>query len=162
MRLLCRLGSGINQSLIGLLSTLYLIGSFIALFVLPISELLAISEELGLKPLLLFDLLPLFIAFLPLLLFDLILQHPLQVLLLVLLPLIYVLGYLLKPVHRPRYRRPRVLERLLELCKVQAAPTIVALSEDRHRRLLLLLHHHHEVPPRRLIKLLTMMMIHVK
>jgi hypothetical protein len=64
--------------------------------------------------LLLFNLLPLFIIFLPLLLFDLLLEHPLQVLLLVLLPLIYVLGYLYEPVHRPGYGCPRVLEGLLE------------------------------------------------
>jgi positive regulator of sigma E activity len=64
--------------------------------------------------LLLFYLLPLFIIFLPLLLFDLLLEHPLQVLLLVLLPLIYMLWYLHEPVHRPRYGCPRVLEGLLE------------------------------------------------
>ena len=95
---------------------------------------------------LLFDLLPLLIILLPLLLFNLLLQHPLEVLLLMLLPLIYVLGDLYEPVHRPRDRRPRVLEGLLE---GGIQPTSgSALSEDRHRRGLL---HYHEVP-RGLIK----------
>jgi hypothetical protein len=91
--------------------------------------------------LLLFDLLPLLIILLPLLLFDLLLQHPLQVLLLMLLPLIYVLGDLHEPVHRPRYRRPWVLEGLLER-GIQSG-TGIALPEDRHCWGLV---HHHEVP----------------
>ena len=91
---------------------------------------------------LLFDLLPLLIILLPLLLFDLLLKHPLQVLLLMLLPLIYVLGDLHEPVHRPRDRRPRVLEGLLE-GGIQPTTTGSALPEDRHRWGLV---HNHKVP----------------
>ena len=64
-----------------------------------------------------------------------------------LLPLIYVLGDLHEPVHRPRDGRPRVLKGLLE-GGIQPATTGSALPEDRHRRGLV---HHHEVP-RRLIE----------
>ena len=90
---------------------------------------------------LLFDLLPLLIILLPLLLFDLLLQDPLQVLLLMLLPLIYMLGDLHEPVHRPRDRRPWVLEGLLE-GGIQSG-TGSALPKDWHRWELV---HHHEVP----------------
>jgi len=104
----------LHYHLILLLRLLYLLCSFLLLLVLPLKQLLPIPEQLRLKPLLLLDLRPLLILLLSLLHLHLLLQHPLQLLLLPLLPLIHCLRDLYKPIHWTRYRRPRVLKRLFQ------------------------------------------------
>jgi hypothetical protein len=105
----------LHYHLILLLCLPYLLRSLLPLLILPLHHLLPIPHQLRLEPLLLLNLCPLLLLPLPPLHLHLFLQHPLQLLLLPLLPLVHRLRYLHEPVHRPRYRRPRVLKRLLQL-----------------------------------------------
>lgn len=103
-----------NELLILLPRFLHFLLGFIPFKSLSGEQLLSVSLQLGLEALLFVDLLALFFLEPPLLLLDLVLQHPLQVLLLLLLPLILHLGDLSKPVHRTRDRRPWILKWLLK------------------------------------------------
>jgi len=67
---------------------LHLLLGLVPLLPLPLQQFLPVPLQLGLEPLLLLNLLPLLVLLPPLLLVDLVLQHPLQILLLLLLPLV--------------------------------------------------------------------------
>ena len=103
-----------NELLILLPCSLHFLFGFLAFSPLSCEELFPVPLELCLEAPLLVDLLALLLLHPPLLLVDLVLQHSLQILLLLLLSLVLYLRDLCKPVHGPRYRRPRVLEGLLQ------------------------------------------------
>ena len=105
----------IHKLLILLPSPLYFLLSLLPLLPLSLKQLLPVPLQLSLEALLLLNLLPLLVLLPPLLLVDLVLEHSLQILLLLLLPLVLHLRDLREPVHRARDRRPGVLKGLLEL-----------------------------------------------
>jgi positive regulator of sigma E activity len=115
------------------LSSFYFISGFFTFLGFSLSHLLSVSEQLRLKSLLLINLFPL-LFFLPaLLLLDLVLKDPLQILLLMLLPFIYMLRNLHEAVHRAGYGRPGVLEGLFE----GGIKARVTLAKDRDGRRLI-------------------------
>lgn len=104
----------IHKLLILLPCLLHLLLSLISLLALSLQKFFPVPLEFGLEPLFLLNLLPLLFFLSSLLLINLVLQHPLQILFLLLLPLVLHLRYFRKPVHWTRNRRPGVLKRLLK------------------------------------------------